>query len=79
MVQNQTKKCPNGSGITRSPGLFFVALEGLVFYCCIISCMKFFQQLCRSLAVWGKCLLPGFPPGDTHKVVMLPRLSNYSN
>ena len=21
MVQNQTKKCPNGSGITRSPGL----------------------------------------------------------
>ena len=23
MVQNQTKKCPNGSGITRSPGLVF--------------------------------------------------------
>ena len=21
MVQNPTKKCPNGSGITRSPGL----------------------------------------------------------
>ena len=37
-----------------------------------------FQQPCRSLAVWGKCLLPGFPPGDTHKVVMLPRHSNYS-
>ncbi len=25
MVQNQTKKCPNGSGITRSPGLVFKA------------------------------------------------------
>ena len=26
MVQNQTEKCPNGSGITRSPGLVIMAL-----------------------------------------------------
>ena len=27
MVQNQTKKCPNGSGITRSPDLVFIQRE----------------------------------------------------
>ena len=27
MVQNQTKKCPNGSGITRSPGLVLVTAK----------------------------------------------------
>ena len=27
MVQNQTKKCPNGSGITRSPGLVLLKFQ----------------------------------------------------
>ena len=27
MVQNQTKKCPNGSGITMSPGLVFFTFK----------------------------------------------------
>ena len=33
MVQNQTKKCPNGSGITRSPGLVYksVPLKYILF------------------------------------------------
>ena len=33
MVQNQPKKCPNGSGITRFPGLvFFLYLQGKPYY-----------------------------------------------
>ena len=34
MVQNQTKKCPKGSGITRSPGLVFKdVLSDKISYC----------------------------------------------
>ena len=46
MVQNQTKKSPNGSGITRSPGLVFLDSPFLFFDIVFqyIKCIGFFVQ-----------------------------------